>query len=161
MVMFSERPSHNEGEKMSDSNVTDLTVMRPPAGEKAQSTADMIYEKLRSIVEEIVILRVTTVVGEITASDIGDVRKPTIVTVAPQGQVVAQASINTALGNMDVTMSKGFLEDAKLVALHMQSLADARAIRKDTIEMLRSAISMVTGSGGAGGGSAGSGSAKT
>ncbi len=116
-----------------------------PDDARGESILDKAYAKLGAIIDEIVILRVTTVVGTVTAAGAGDVGEPTVITVAPEGQLVAHSAINTALGDMNVVLSKGFLDDAALMALHNQALADSRAIRKDSIDMLRSAIQMIVG----------------
>lgn len=116
-----------------------------PDDERSEGILDRAYEKLGKIIDDIVILRVTTVVGAVTAAGVGDVGEATVITVAPEGQLVAHSAINTALGDMNVVLSKGFLDDATLMELHKQALADSRAIRKDSIEMLRSAIQMIAG----------------
>jgi len=104
---------------------------------------EKIYAKLGEIVEEVVVLRVTTVVGTVTAGGTGDVNTSTTITVAPEDQLVAHLAMNTALGDTNVILSKGFMEDATLAAIHKQAIADALTIRKESIEMLRSAITMV------------------
>lgn len=116
-----------------------------PDDERGESILDRAYAKLGAIIDEIVILRVTTVVGTVTATGAGDVGEPTVITIAPEGQLVAHSAINTALGDMNVVLSKGFLDDAALMELHKQALADSRAIRRDAIELLRSAIQMIAG----------------
>lgn len=116
-----------------------------PDDERGESILDRAYAKLGAIIDEIVILRVTTVVGTVTAAGAGDVGEPTVITIAPEGQLVAHSAINTVLGDMNVVLSKGFLDDAALMELHKQALADSRAIRRDSIELLRSAIQMIAG----------------
>jgi hypothetical protein len=101
------------------------------------------YKKLGEIVEEIVVLRVTTVVGTVTAADVGDVTTSTKITVASDNQLVAHLAVNTALGDTNVVLSKGFMDDAALMAIHKQATADALMIRKESVEMLRSAIQMI------------------
>jgi hypothetical protein len=41
--------------------------------------------------------------------------------------------------------SKGFLDDATLTKLHTDALEQSRAIRKDSMDMLRSAIDAILG----------------
>lgn len=116
-----------------------------PDDERRESFIDKAYAKLGEIIDDVVIVSVTTVVGAVTAADVGDVRQRTVVTVAPGDQVVAHSSINTALGDMNVVLSKGFMDDAALMELHKQALADSRAIRQESIATLRSAIQAIMG----------------
>lgn len=108
-----------------------------------ESIVQKALGKIGSVIDEIVILRVTTVVGTVTATEIESSDSQTRVSVAPEGQLVAHSVINTALGDMNTIYSKGFLEDATLSALHRQALTDARGIRKDSIDMLLGAIKTI------------------
>jgi hypothetical protein len=116
-----------------------------PANSQTASILEKAYTQLAKLVDNIVILRVTTVVGTVTATDATDPSLPTRITVDPAGQLVAHSAINTALGDANVVMSKGFLEDEALNKLHTQSLADSRAIRKESVDLLRSAIQSILG----------------
>ena len=135
---------------MSESN-TPPTTGTPPASQslpndsRSASLLAKAFEQLEKAVEKIVILRVTTVMGTVTTKGAGDPMSDTEVTVDPAGQLVAYTAINTALGDANVVISKGFLEDEALNKLHTQALADARAIRKESIDMLRSAIHSILG----------------
>ena len=115
----------------------------PPANEHLQAILQKAYEALGKIIDDIVVLRVTTVVGTVTATDADDPSKQTRITVAPDGQMVAHSAINMALGDANIVVSKGFMNDGELKALHAQALADSRAIRKESIEMLHSAIQAI------------------
>jgi hypothetical protein len=118
----------------------------PPAGNSPTSSIlQKAYAQLEKLVENIVSLRVTTVVGTVTAADVADPSMPTRITIDPAGQLVAHSAINTALGDANIVMSKGFLEDEALNKLHAQALADSRAIRKESVDMLRSAIDSLVG----------------
>jgi hypothetical protein len=118
---------------------------RQNAGQDAGLLAvlDKVYKKLGEIVEEIVVLRVTTVVGTVIAQGAGDVDTNTTINIAPENQLVAHLAVNTALGDTNVIISKGFMEDATLAAIHKQAIADALTIRKESIEMLRSTVQMI------------------
>jgi len=116
-----------------------------PANSQTSTILTKAYEALGKIIDEIVILRVTTVVGTVTAEDAADPSKPTTITVAPAGQLVAHSAINTALGDANVVISKGFLDDDALNKLHTQALADSRTIRRESVDMLRSAIQSILG----------------
>jgi len=119
----------------------------PPAAPNDQTTSLLAkaYQQLAKIIDEIVVLRVTTVVGAVTATNAADPGTATTITVAPEGQLVAHYAVNTALGDANIVISKGFLEDDALARLHAQALTDSRAIRKESIEMLRSAIESILG----------------
>lgn len=116
-----------------------------PDDERREGILEKIYAKLGEIIDDVVIVSVTTVVGTVTAANVGDVRKPTVITVAPEDQVVAHSSINTALGDMNIVLSKGFVDDAALMEQHKQALADSRNIRKESIATLQSAIQAIMG----------------
>lgn len=102
------------------------------------------YEMLGKFVDEILVLRVTTVVGAVTANDAGETGAKTGITVAPEGQMVAHLSINTALGDTNVVLSKGMAEDAVLMEIHKQAIADALKMRQESVAMIGAAIKMVT-----------------
>jgi hypothetical protein len=112
-------------------------------GETNNPTASILskaYAQLEKLVDNIVVLRVTTVVGTVTTTNATDPSTPTSITIAPADQLVAHTAVNTALGDANIVMSKGFLDNEALSKLHTQALADARAIREESTDMLRSAI---------------------
>lgn len=115
------------------------------SNDATESLLQKAYEQLGKIIDAIVVLRVTTVVGTVTAANVTDPMQPTTITVEPGGQLVAHSAINTALGDADLVYSKGFLEDATLTKLHDDALAQSRAIRKDSMDMLRSVIDTILG----------------
>ncbi len=116
-------------------------AVRP--GDANQSLLDKAYHQLGSIIDEIIILRVTTVVGTVTADNVADPLQRTKINVEPTGQLVAHTAVNTALGDANLVFSKGFLDDEALTKLHNDALQQSRAIRKDSMDMLRSAIEAI------------------
>jgi hypothetical protein len=121
------------------------TIAPPPANNPTSSILEKAYAQLAKVVDNIVVLRVTTVVGAVTAQDATDPSTPTRIAIDPVGQLVAHAAINTALGDANIVMSKGFLENETLSKLYSQALTDSRAIRKESADMLRSAIESLLG----------------
>ena len=117
----------------------------PDNNDQSSTILTKAYDALGKIVDEIVILRVTTVIGTVIAEGAGDPSQQTKITVAPDGQLVAHTAINTALGDANIVMSKGFIDDDALNKLHAQSLADSRAIRKESMDLLHSAIQAILG----------------
>ena len=118
-------------------------VVRP--GDANQSLLDRAYHQLGAIIDEIIILRVTTVVGTVTAENVSDPMQRTKINVEPAGQLVAHTAVNTALGDANLVFSKGFIDDEALIKLHNDALQQSRAIRKDSMDMLRSAIEAILG----------------
>jgi hypothetical protein len=112
----------------------------PDNNDQTSTILTKAYDALGKIIDEIVILRVTTVIGTVTVENAGDPSQQTKITVDPANQLVAHTAINTALGDADIVMSKGFIDDDALNKLHTQALADSRAIRKDSMDLLHSAI---------------------
>jgi len=116
-----------------------------PSNDANQSLLQKAYDQLGKIIDDIVILRVTTVVGTVSAANVTDPMQPTTITIEPGGQLVAHSAINTALGDAGLVFSKGFLDDATLTKIHNDALDQSRAIRKDSMDMLRSAIESILG----------------
>jgi hypothetical protein len=115
------------------------------SNDATQSLLQKAYGQLGKIIDAIVILRVTTVVGTVSAGNVTDPMQATTITIEPTGQLVAHSAINTALGDADLVFSKGFLDDATLTKIHTDALEQSRAIRKDSMDMLRSAIDAILG----------------
>jgi hypothetical protein len=147
LIQHSRSTSNSQSKRKGEVVMSDPAQIpnRQNAGQDAGLLAvlDKVYKKLGEIVEEIVVLRVTTVVGTVTAQGAGDVDTNTTINIAPENQLVAHLAVNTALGDTNVIISKGFMEDATLAAIHKQAIADALTIRKESIEMLRSTVQMI------------------
>ena len=95
--------------------------------------------RLEQAVANLVILRVTTVVGTITAEQADQLHQVTALTLNPAGQQVASTSVNMLLGDCSTLLAPIFVENAVYKDLHAAGLAKALEIRGQTIGLLKEA----------------------
>ncbi len=115
----------------------------PPAG--PVDLADTALDRLRKMVDGLLTLRVTTVIGTVAAVKITDIDTPSQITLSGPAEEVASSSINMLLGDCSTVMTKGFVENPAYAQLHKEAQDQARAVRKETMEMLHAAVGMLAG----------------
>jgi hypothetical protein len=113
----------------------------PPA--TAESIGQKLRDNLGKFADNIVLLRVTTAIGAVTASKLDDIDSQTQVTFTGEAKEIASTTINMVLGDCTTVYSDGFLTNKDYAQLHKDALADARAIRADTIGMIAKALEAV------------------
>ena len=115
----------------------------PPAA--PLNLADNALDRLRKMVDGLLTLRVTTVIGTVAAVKITDIDTPSQITLSGPADEVASSSINMLLGDCSTVMTKGFVENPAYAQLHKEAQDQARAVRKETMEMLHAAVGMLAG----------------
>lgn len=121
--------------------MADATVGQAPgspgeAREPKASTAETIRQRVLAAVENLVNLRVTTVVGGVQAIDVDEFHRVTTLRLQPGEQSVASSSIDMVLGDSSTIVSPIFVQDAAFQKLHADARAQAEEVRKNTIDML-------------------------
>lgn len=124
-------------------DATEAASPTPPT--TPPTLADNALDRLRKMVDGLLTLRVTTVIGTVAAVKITDIDTPSQITLSGPADEVASSSINMLLGDCSTVMTKGFVENPAYAQLHKDSLDQARAVRKETMEMLHAAIGMLAG----------------
>lgn len=105
---------------------------------RGTTVAAQAWAKLEQIVEAVLVLKVTVVVGAVTASHVAEPGVDTAVAVAAADQVVTHLAMNTALGDTTLVLSPAALADPALLAMHKDAVANALRIRAETVEVLKS-----------------------
>lgn len=86
-------------------------------------------------------LSVTTAIGHVSAVTLaGTDQAVATVRLDDPAPKVASTVINTVTGDMTAVYSGDFASDPALMKMHADALETARAIRKDTIDLLKSVI---------------------
>ena len=116
------------------------TEHQPSATPDLDSTSnkDSFLSRVERIAANLVILKVTTVIGTFE-SVIGadETHRVTVIKAASNNQQVASISINMALGDTSQVVSQSFVENPIYMKMHIDALVQARAVRQETIELLR------------------------
>lgn len=118
------------------SETTSQAVATHPIGQK-------LLAALEKIADGILMLRVNTVVGTIGPSTVSTQDDKITVNIATQVQEAASTAVNMLDGDCNAVFSKGFLDNPAYVDLHKQSVADARAIRADTMALIERGVETV------------------
>jgi hypothetical protein len=100
---------------------------------------------IESVIDKILVVRVTTVVGTITVTNAEKSDTLTEIVFEPDDQLVAHTAVNTALGDINVLISKAFLADETMMKLHNDSVERSKTVRKEAVEALQSAITAIAG----------------
>ena len=106
----------------------------------AGASAPTLGQRLEGAVANLVVLRVTTVVGTVSAQGADDLHQVTRLTLAADGQHVASTSINMMLGDSSTILSPAFVENPAYKELHMDSVKKAQEVRDQTINLLEKAF---------------------
>jgi hypothetical protein len=118
------------------SETTTQPVATHPIGQK-------LLAALEKIADGILMLRVNTVIGTIGPSTVSTQDDKITVNIATQVQEAASTAMNMLDGDCNAVFSKGFLDSPTYVDLHKQSVADARAIRADTMALIERGVETV------------------
>ncbi|HJS85699.1 MAG TPA: hypothetical protein VJ779_09575 [Acetobacteraceae bacterium] len=102
-----------------------------------------VLDRLSAIIDGIITMRVTTAVGTVTAAKVENIREATEITLATQGEEIASTAMNMALGDCTIVMTKAFIDTPAYVQLHNQAVTEAKAIRQNTMDLLKQAIQAV------------------
>jgi hypothetical protein len=98
-------------------------------------------DRVQHIATNIVLMKVTTVVGTLTGTvSADDQHKITTITLDPANQQVASLSINMALGDTTLLMSPEFIANKDYRDLHADSVKQAREVRAETVALISSMI---------------------
>jgi len=118
------------------SETTTQSVASHPLGEKLLAALDKVADGILTV-------RVNTVIGTISLSTVSTQDENITVNIATQVQEAASTAVNMLDGDCNAVFSKGFLDTPAYVELHKQSVADARAIRADTMALIERAVETV------------------
>jgi len=102
-----------------------------------------ILDRLSTVIDGIVTMRVTTAVGSVTAVKVDNIREATEITLDTKGEEIASTAMNMALGDCNIVMTKAFIDTPAYVQLHNQAMAEAKAIRQNTMDLLKQAIQAI------------------
>jgi len=102
-----------------------------------------LLNRLATIAEKILILRTTTVIGDVTNGTVTDNDGHLKVNFSVNPQQVACTTINMALGDLTTVYSPQFADNAAYAKLHSDNLAIARGVRSDTMDLLLKAVEAV------------------
>jgi hypothetical protein len=108
---------------------------RPAVGQPAN-----VLERLERALENLVVLRAVTVVGNITANGADEFNQVTGLRLEPDTQQVCSTSVNMLLGDCSLILSPIFVENAAYKQLHDDSVKQALAVRQQTIDLLKQAF---------------------
>jgi hypothetical protein len=113
----------------------------PPA--TIETIGQKLLDSLGKLADGLVNLRVTTAIGAVTASSLTDIANQTQVTFTGEAKEVASTTINMLLGDCTSVWSQGFVDQQPYAQLHKDAVADARAIRTETINMIGKGLEVV------------------
>ncbi len=98
-------------------------------------------DRLERLVDDIVLLRVTTIIGaaHVDAGSATDRQAETAITLdADKPQLVASTTINMLIGDFTQVIDPAFMEKPEYMKLHADAIVTARAIRAETMSLLKS-----------------------
>lgn len=99
-----------------------------------------LTERIEKTLENLVVLRVTTVVGTVTATGADAFDQVTGLTLAPDGQQVSCTSINMVLGDCSLILTPSFVDNPAYKQLHDDAVKQALAVRQQTMDLLKQAV---------------------
>lgn len=113
---------------------------RGQAPDESRSEARQTFgQRMAEIIENIVFLRVTTVIGTgVAVQDAEALDKPTRITIQPDGQKVASLSVNMVDGDSTLVMSQAFVEKPEYRALHDKAVENANEVRANSVALIGS-----------------------
>jgi len=105
------------------------------------STGENLRAQILKALDGLVVLNVTTVVGQATVSDVNSSGTVSTVKLTDPNPKIANTVVNTALGDGTTIFSPEFLSDPLLTAAHQSAVDAAHKVRKETIDMLKTVLS--------------------
>lgn len=112
----------------------------PAAIQPAAEQKPTLLERIGKAVENLVVLRVTTVIGTVSATGADQFDQITGLNLAPEGQQVSCTSINMLLGDCSLILSPNFVDNPAYKQLHDDSVKQALDVREQTIDLLKQAF---------------------
>ncbi len=88
-------------------------------------------------------LHVNAVIGTIGRSTVSTQDEKITINIAAQAREAASTAVHMLDGDCTAVFSKGFLDTPAYVELHKQTVADARAIRVDTMALIEQGVETV------------------
>ena len=101
--------------------------------------------RLLEALANLVVLRITTVVGPVTASRVTSLDARTDLTIGQQAGDVASTTINLLQGDVTEVMSPIFVTDQTYRALHATSVQTAKDIVSNNLNLLKDAFVQLRG----------------
>ena len=115
-----------------------------PANNPAGTTiGGTLLKRMETIVDKILILGITTVIGDVTDGEVTNEDGHLKVKFSVNPQQVACTTINMALGDLTTVYSPQFADNAAYAKLHSDNLAIARGVRSDTMDLLLKGVEAV------------------
>jgi L-alanine-DL-glutamate epimerase-like enolase superfamily enzyme len=112
-----------------------------PPDHASTNPSESFAERLQHIAANIVLLKVTTVVGTLTgAVSADDLHTVTTITLDPANQQIASLSMNMALGDTSQLMSPDFIANKDYRDLHADAIKQAREVRQETVTLISTMI---------------------
>lgn len=105
-----------------------------------RAAGDNLRAQILQALEGLLTLHVTTVVGQATVANADRSGAVSTVTLNDASPKLANTVVNTALGDGTTIYTPDFFADAALMAAHQDAVKSAHAVRKDTIDMLKTVL---------------------
>jgi hypothetical protein len=106
-------------------------------GDNAPAAGAALKDQILKVLNSIVILHVTTVIGSASISDADNSGAVSVVKLDPGGQKIANTVINMAIGDSTTIYSQDFASDPALQDIHKTAVQTAHDIRKETVDILK------------------------
>jgi hypothetical protein len=123
---------------------TEATLDPGPQGGSNEPPPDLRARLLEALAN-LVVLRITTVVGPVTASRVTSLNARTDLTIGQQAGDVAATTINLLQGDVTEVMSPIFVTDQTYRALHATSVQTAKDIVSNNLNLLKDAFVQLRG----------------
>lgn len=108
-------------------------------GAREGGTFDRLAGRIEQVVANLATLRVTTVVGTVTAAQADQLHQITDLKLGSEGQQVASTSVNMLIGDSSTILAPIFVENPAYKELHATAVAKALEVRGQTIALLKEA----------------------
>jgi hypothetical protein len=101
---------------------------------------DSLRQKILEALNGLLVLQVTTVVGEATFSSANRSNSLCAVQLTGTNLKIANTVVNTALGDATTIYTPDFFADPALMAAHQDAVKVAHDVREETIGMLKTVL---------------------
>jgi len=112
----------------------------PPPPATPSSIGDKLMASLEKIVDGLVLLRITTVIGEVSNGNIQESANGLQATFDAKPTDVSCTTINMLLGNCTTVRSQKFADNEVYAKLHQDDVAVGRTVRAETIDLVLKGI---------------------
>jgi hypothetical protein len=124
--------------------IAPLDAADPPP-EKPVATLAAFRQGIVDALNGLLVLHVTTVIGHVGRIATSGAGAVTTVALDDSAPKVASTVINMAIGDITTTYTPDFISNADLMKLHADAIQTARDVRKETITLLKTALSELEG----------------